>query len=163
MQRQALTTSYRLISCQCLKKGYLGSQNSSPFIPLSILIAEHGIIRCGIFLHLAGVSCPSCMCSQLLAHPQSTHSGGSRVQSGKMTRISVTNTVQPQTQSCCEDNSPHSSHSQYVEQLSVFYLLKESLTVKTNIYMHSCVRITHKLTNRFCGKVLLLSLVNCFL
>jgi len=47
----------------------------APFLHLSpdLYIAEHDIIQYGISLWSVGVSCPGCVPSHLLVHPQPTH------------------------------------------------------------------------------------------
>ena len=69
--------------------GYLGRQNTmipnvSSFLLLPpALHAEHDVIWSGISLWSAGDSCPGCVASQLLVHPQPPHWwGGVRSRKG---------------------------------------------------------------------------------
>jgi len=47
--------------------------HNSLFLVPPAFVAEHDIVWYGISLWSVGISCPGCVLSQLLVHPQTTH------------------------------------------------------------------------------------------
>lgn len=75
MQRQSLTTFHRQSDAQSVPEQWLFWEK--PHQPkLDSFIVLHCVICHGISLWLVWVSCPLCVSSWHLAHPQPTHCGG---------------------------------------------------------------------------------------